>query len=154
VWHSTVLRTAAYPNGRTLLSNQSISRGYRVDESVQYVGYGMDHRGSNPGRGWYFFSSHFCVQTGSASFLFNGYQAAKAWSYTSTPQYVFMARCLRKTVSSTHLPFMTLLLGRPCCVYSLDPSFQTPPNWAVAKPTMWLSGTMAPRCSMTPGTEN
>jgi hypothetical protein len=73
-----------------------------IAQSVWRLGYGLDDRGSVIGRSNDgIFSLRHRLQTGPgvhpASCKMNtGDKAARAWSCTSTPQYVFMTRCLVK----------------------------------------------------------
>jgi hypothetical protein len=88
-----------------------------VAQSVNWLGYGLDERGSIPSRDWEFFSSppsldrlwaHPASYPMSTGGSFSGGKAAGAWSYTSTPQYVFMAWYLvehRENFSFTFTPF-------------------------------------------------
>jgi hypothetical protein len=92
-----------------------------ITQSVYRLGYGLDDWGPDPGRGWEFFSSPPCpdrlwdpTQTpihwirGAVSLGIkqpgrksdhsppSSVKVKNAWSYTATPQYVFMAWCLVK----------------------------------------------------------
>jgi hypothetical protein len=75
-------------------------------EQLNRYSYGLDDRGSVPGRSNRFFSIQQCPDRlwGPSSLLYSGYRGLKAdhsppssadvknaWIYTSTPPYVFMA---------------------------------------------------------------
>jgi hypothetical protein len=69
-----------------------------IAQLVQQRGYGLDDRGSSvrfpAGAGN--FSLHYRVQNGSDHSPPSSAEVNKAWSYTSTPQYVFVVWCLVK----------------------------------------------------------